>query len=155
MEDLTVGERMTREVISLPETATLGEAMDLLRSRHFRHIPIVRGGRLVGIVSDRDLLRALPSAVSGAGADEYRAALETITLGRIMTRDPETTTPGSPLADVVERMRKRNIGAFPVVDGPRLCGIITDADCQNVLLELLRGPRAVVEGRPSAGASRN
>jgi CBS domain-containing protein len=117
-----VGELMTRDVVTLKETQNLGKAEELLRLHRIRHLPVARQGKLVGLVTHRDLLRAAATHATDPAAQPLWAA-------DIMTRDVQTVRPETPLKDAVALMLKQKFGCLPVVDAEgALQGILTEAD---------------------------
>ncbi len=135
----SVREFMTSPVSSLPSTAPLLDAALLLRSTHIRHIPIVDGEILVGILSDRDVQRCTPSRLSRVSAEEYNSIFQTTQVGSVMTREPQTVSPGTPLHEAVTLLRTGKLGCLPVVEDGKLVGIITKDDMLAALLQLLNG----------------
>ena len=73
---MKIAEVMSRSVVTLQPEQTLRDAVELLRSKHIRHLPVVEDGRLIGIVTDRDVKRATPSLLSGVDRDEYDRVLD-------------------------------------------------------------------------------
>lgn len=134
-----VGEYMTRDLITVQEDTSMKEAMLLLRTHHIRHLPVVNGKVLVGLVSDRDIRRASPSLLSGIGKNDYEQVLEDTPVGRIMTREPFTVTETTPLVDAVSALVEKKFGSLPVVDGNEIVGIFTDIDALEILLSKLKG----------------
>ena len=129
---------MTRDAVCLRDTAPLREAVELVIGRHIRHMPVLDGaGHLVGIATDRDVKRALPSPLSATAAEEYEAILDTTPLARVMTREPLTVAPETPLADAVNIMLNNRIGGLPVVEDGKLMGILTERDVLRVCVDLL------------------
>ncbi|WP_163993024.1 CBS domain-containing protein [Pyxidicoccus caerfyrddinensis] len=117
-----VGELMTRDVVTLKETQNLAKAEELLRLHRIRHLPVVRQGKLVGLVTHRDLLRAAAVHTSDPASQPLWAA-------DIMTRDVETVRADTPLKDAVAMMLRHKYGCLPVVDASDgLLGILTEAD---------------------------
>lgn len=117
-----VGELMTRDVVTLKETQNLAKAEELLRLHRIRHLPVLRQGKLVGLVTHRDLLRAAAVHASDPAAQPLWAA-------DIMTRDVETVRADTPLKDAVVMMLRHKYGCLPVVDASGgLLGILTEAD---------------------------
>lgn len=113
---------MTREVVTLKETQNLGKAEDLLTMHCIRHLPVTRQGKLVGLVTHRDLLRAAATHASDPAAQPLWAA-------DIMTRDVTTVTPNDSLREAVAMMLRNKFGCLPVVTGDgTLVGILTEAD---------------------------
>jgi acetoin utilization protein AcuB len=134
---MLVEDVMTRSVVTLTSGETLGDAVNLLRTKRIRHLPVVDDSKLVGIVTDRDVKRATPSVLSGVDRDQYDRVLETIKVGHFMTREPRTVTPKTGLKAAVEIFLDLKVGALPVVDDGRLVGILTDIDILRVTRDLL------------------
>ena len=134
---MVVQDVMSRSVITLTPDQTLRETIELLRSRRIRHLPVVDGPALVGIVTDRDVKRATPSLLSGIDRDSYEQVLETTKVTQFMTREPLTVTPVTDLKAAVAILVHRKVGALPVVDEGRLVGIVTELDMLRVMLGML------------------
>jgi acetoin utilization protein AcuB len=128
---------MTAPVTSLPSSASLLEAGLLLRAGRIRHIPIIDDGRLVGILSDRDIQRCAPSMLSRVSADEYNAIFENTLVARVMTRNPQHISPDAPLKSVATVLREHKVGCLPVVENGQVVGIITKDDMLAALVRLL------------------
>lgn len=130
---LLVEDSMTREVVTIGPETTAEEALALSRRKRIRHFPVVEGGRLVGIVSDRDLRSATPAL----GDQGRAAALKEIRVSQVMTEDPATACPGDPVESAANVMREKRIGCLPVVEDGRLVGIITSSDVMEALVYLV------------------
>lgn len=130
---LLVQDSMTREVVTLAPETTAAEALKLCRERGIRHLPIVEGEDLVGMVSDRDLRSATPALGDPARA----AALERIVVSDVMAHDVATARPDDPIEMAANAMRERGIGSLPVVGDGRLVGIITSSDVMDALVQLV------------------
>lgn len=119
----TVGELMTRDLVTLTETQNLTRAEELLRLHRIRHLPVVRNGKLVGLVTHRDLLRA---AAQCGGAD---LAEQPLWASDVMVREVTTVHPDTPTREAVRLMLNNKYGCLPVVEADGgLVGIITEAD---------------------------
>lgn len=130
--------RMKTELVTLLPDQTLREAVRLEMQRKIRHIPVVDGTTLVGIVTDRDIKRALPSPLTGQLArEEYDSVLDETRISKVMTRDPQTVSPDTTLAEAVQLMFDKRIGGLPVVENGKLVGIFTQTDALALCLELL------------------
>lgn len=134
---MRVEEVMTRDVETLTPEQTLRDAINLLRRKRIRHLPVVDGQTLVGIVTDRDVKRATPSVLTGVGHDEYDNSLLSIKVAQCMTREPITVLSRASLKSAVEIFINTRVGALPVVDDGRLVGILTDIDVLRVAYDLL------------------
>ena len=135
----SVRDYMATDLVTLTPDDSMEAAVLLERQRRIRHIPIVDGGTLVGIVTDRDLKRAMPSPLAGADQQSYERVSETTRVSRIMTRSPVTISPDAPLSDAVRILCEKKFGALPVVDSGRLVGIITETDMLRAFLQVLEG----------------
>jgi len=133
----SVRDIMTRELTTLPHDATLLDAVLLMRSSGFRHVPVVNGDKLVGLLSDRDVQRASPSIFGKMTPEEYNRIFETTPLAKVMAKEPVTVTPATPVTEVVKMMYERKFGSVPVVEGEKLVGIVTTTDLLGLLSKLL------------------
>jgi len=129
----------------------------LLQRRGFRHVPIVDAGKLVGIVSDRDLKQATASVLTTEGHERERV-LDELTAGQIMTRRVVTVGPTDGVEEAARLMATRKISALPVTEDDRLVGIVTDTDVLELFvraLGVLEPPSRldVVVSDPAAGLS--
>lgn len=138
---LAVADLMTTTVLTLPLGSTLEDAILFERKHRIRHIPIVDGGRLVGLVTDRDLKQASPSVVAGTAPDEYQRILQGTFVDQVMVREPLTIRPDTPLVDAVKIFLDRRFSSLPVVEDGVLIGILTATDALRALMALLETPR--------------
>ena len=131
-----VADVMTSKVVTLSPHNTFSEAANLMNDRYFRHCVIVDAhGQIVGVISDRDILRALarnPNAQSKS-------------LDQIMTRNPVTVRRNTPIAEAVSKIVSKRINCLPVVEeNGGVCGIVTSTDLlksYQQLLEMMYKPR--------------
>lgn len=130
---LQVKDSMAREVTTLSPGDTAGDALALCRERRIRHLPVIEDGRLVGIVSDRDLRSATPVFGDTARA----AALSEVRVGDVMAREVVTAEPDDPIDEAANTMRERRINCLPVLEGGQLVGIVTSSDVMESLVYLL------------------
>jgi CBS domain-containing protein len=114
-----VDDVMTREVVSLSSHHNFEDAVNLISNRHFRHFVVVDNGQIVGIVSDRDVLRGL------ARTDNWQEKQ----VSEFMTVDPTTVKPDTSLSDAIAKMLDQKINCLPVIaDDGTVCGILTSTD---------------------------
>jgi CBS domain-containing membrane protein len=119
---------MSRSVKTLARNDKLSIADTLMRSARIRHLPVVDEGRVVGIVSQRDLFfNALVRAL-GFGSAARDRMLDSIVVKEVMTEDVVTTTPDVEVRVAAKLMVDRKIGCLPVVDGEALVGILSESD---------------------------
>lgn len=132
-----VGERMSRPVITVtPETA-INDALHLMRSEHIRRAPVISHGRLVGIVSMKDLLNASPSQATTLSVWELNYLLSKLTVEPIMTHNVLTVSEDTPIEEAARIMADQRVGGLPVVRGGEVVGIITETDLFKIFLELM------------------
>ena len=131
---MTVGMVMARDPVTIGPEASLREASELLRTRGIHHLPVIgEGGRLLGIITDRDLVHA---ALVPALADRmpWNARRHKTPRARdAMTWAVLTTRPDATLVDAGLVMVERHVGSLPVVEGDRLVGILTEHDVLRAL----------------------
>lgn len=120
---------MTRDVIVVPPELTLPEAWFIMQRQRIRHLPVVRAGELLGIVSDRDVL--LRAGQDGAG--EVHVA--NVLVAEAMTPRPTTAEETTSVSELVRVMTERKIDAIPIMRGTRLRGLVTSTDLLLLLLE--------------------
>ena len=123
---------MTREPETVPEGSSIGSALARMRSAEVRHLLVMDGDRLSGIVSTRDL---------GRLAGDPSSLLAT-PVSRIMTEAPVTVAPETPVTAAARVLLEMRIGALPVRDGDDIVGIFTTADALEALLATVDGPGA-------------
>jgi CBS domain-containing membrane protein len=128
MAQLLVRDLMTRDPVTLDEGEDLDLADRLMRLARIRHLPVLEDGRLVGLVSERDLLRAQAEQLAGATEDERRKMSRWVKAGWIMTRELQQVEPDMPLLEAAQLMHENKYGCLPVVEGGKLVGILTEAD---------------------------
>jgi CBS domain-containing protein len=132
-----VGDIMTADLITLNGDAPLSEAMLIFSRGSVRHIPIVNGKQLVGILTERDLKHYTPSILSGISSEQYNRLTDTTPVSKVMSHAPLTIEPGKSLYEAAQMLYDRRIECLPVVEGGELKGIVTVTDMLNLLLRFL------------------
>ena len=135
-----VSDYMTPEPITLSPEDTLLQALETMRLRGVRRLPVTVGGMLVGLVTEGDLKRAEPSTLTGS-EEEFNRVMEGTSISRIMIQNPVTVTADSALLEAAETMYGTKYGALPVVSEGRLVGILTDNDLAHALVDVLRAAK--------------
>jgi len=133
---MLVGERMTHPVVFVSPEMSIQDALQLMRRENIRRTPVVEGGKLVGIVSDKDLLNASPSDATSLSVWELNYLLSKITIREVMTGAVITVTEDTPIEEAARIMSDNKIGGLPVVRDGSVVGIITETDLFHLLLEL-------------------
>jgi CBS domain-containing protein len=119
---------MPRKLVTISAGDTLATVEDIMTLGRVRHMPVVHAGRLVGVVSERDLLRASLSSLSDFGSDERRAFLHVVEIKRVMSAPPIVIGPEATVEEAARVMAERKIGCLPVVEDEELIGLITETD---------------------------
>jgi len=124
-----VRDLMTPEVATLRENDSLSIADDVMRLGRVRHLPVLdEDSRLVGIVSQRDLLRGGLARVLGYGEFAQQKLMGTVRVKEVMQTKLCTITPDSPVSEAAQQMAEQKIGCLPVVEAGVLKGILTEGD---------------------------
>lgn len=145
-----VGERMSHPVLTITPDVPVQDALARMRKDKVRRYPVLdKRGRLVGIVTDSDLMNASPSEATTLSVWEINYLLSKITVERVMTREVITTTEDTTVEEAASLMADKKIGGLPVMRGDRLVGMITETDIFKIFLEMLgarsAGVRITVE----------
>jgi acetoin utilization protein AcuB len=131
---------MKHPVHTVKPLDSIQHARELMASHRVNQLPVVVDGRLVGIITDRDLRDAFPSVfdspVFTAGKAKTATDPRKLTVEMVMTANVTTVGPGDSMADAVRRMQRERIGALPVVDGKHVVGIVTRSDVLGCFLDL-------------------
>ncbi len=144
---MLVRSRMTTRLHMVSPETTIADALTLARAERIRHLPVMEGAKLVGLVTDRDLRSAVPPAWSDA--EDYRKSVSTKQVSEVMSKAVITATPMTPVEEASKLMYENRIGCLPVTEGDKLVGIITETDLLRSLVELFGAnhPSARIEIR--------
>ena len=134
---MLVGERMSKPVITISPETPIAEAMNMMKVEHVRRFPVVKEGKLVGIVSDKDILNASPSPVSTLSIWEMNYLLNKITVNEVMMKNVMTVTEDTPIEQAARIMADNKIGGLPVMRDGGVVGIITETDLFKMFLEIM------------------
>ena len=139
---MLVGERMSKNPIVITRDTGVDDALRLMRDKNVRRLPVMdKNGKLVGIVSDKDLYLASPSPATSLDIFELRYLLSRLVVEKIMSTPVITVTPKAPLEEAARIMADKKIGGLPVVDGDNMVGIITESDLFKIFVDLLGARR--------------
>jgi len=130
-KSLPIKSYMTRGPLTVGAEQTLAHAAGVMAKHKIRHLPVLHGGKLAGIVSDRDLrlVESLP---------DVKPTL--ITVSDVMTTGVYAVSPDTPVLEVVRNMARHKYGSAVVMQGDKVVGIFTTVDLCNAFVELLGGP---------------
>jgi len=119
---------MQTKIVTISVTERLSTVEDIMTLGRVRHIPVVHGGKLVGVLSQRDLLRASLSELGSFGNEARRAFLHAIEIDRVMSTPPVTIEPNAAVQLAAHVMADQKIGCLPVVEEGELVGLVTETD---------------------------
>jgi acetoin utilization protein AcuB len=131
-----VSDWMTKKVFSVEPDAYLSDALSLMKEKRIKHVPVVKGGKLKGIISDRDIKEYSPSKATSLDIYELHYILAKTKIREIMTTKVVTTTSGTPVEEAAMVMMDSDIGCLPVIDEGGLAGIISDKDIFRALVDI-------------------
>jgi acetoin utilization protein AcuB len=127
-QPLRVGDIMSVSPVTITPSTSVHEAQTLMQQRKIRHLPVLQDGRLVGMISDRDIRLVLPSPATSLTVWEIRHLLDKLTVGEVMTYFVMTTAPDCSVTEAVGRMLGHKVGVLPVVEDRQVVGILTRTD---------------------------
>lgn len=140
---MLVGERMSKPVIFVAPETPVQDALAQMRSDKVSRYPVLnKKGKLVGFVTESDLLNASPSEATTLSVWEINYLLSKITVERVMARNVITVTEDATLEDAARLMADNRIGGLPVMRGNEVVGIITETDLFRLFLEMMGGREA-------------
>jgi acetoin utilization protein AcuB len=134
---MLVGERMSTPVVSLSPDTPIHEALNLFKSENIRRAPVLKKGKLVGIVSKEDLLNATPSQATTLSIWEMNYLLSKVTVEELMSKKVLTINEDTPIEEAAKIMVDNSIGGLPVMRGDNVVGMITETDLFKIFLELM------------------
>ncbi len=148
---MKVKDIMQKDVLTLRVDDHLDIVDNVMTLGRIRHVPIVdRYERLVGILTQRDLLRASVASVLELQRSSEREWLAKIPIQQVMSADVTSVRPDAELAEVVDLMVQKKYGCLPVVEDGRLVGLVTETDCLACLRDLLAPKAAPAEAEQDA-----
>lgn len=149
-----VGERMSHPVITVSPETPIHDVLVMFKKEHIRRAPVVNNGKLVGIVTENDLLNASPSTVTSLSVWEMNYLISKVTIKQVMTKKVKSIDVSTPIEEAARIMADLKIGGMPVMRDGKVVGMITETDLFKIFLELM-GARnkalrvtAVVDDKP-------
>jgi CBS domain-containing membrane protein len=134
--DVKVKEMMTTEVSTLGCNHTLALADDIMTLERIRHLPVLEEGRVVGVISQRDLFRSALAVALGYRQRTHRMLQRTIRIKEVMSEPAITVSSEAMVKEAARVMIAHKIGCLPVVEGHTLVGIITETDILRYVVSL-------------------
>jgi CBS domain-containing protein len=132
---MKVNEIMVKEVATLDVNDELSLANDIMRLGRIRHLPVVEGTRLVGIISERDLFKKSLAQALGYASKDTRDLMKTLRIKDVMVTGVITIPPDTEVCEATKMMIEEKIGCLPVVEDNLLVGLITETD---VLMQYIK-----------------
>jgi len=132
-----VGERMSRPVISVSPDSPINEVLAMFRKEHIRRAPVMKDGKLVGIVTENDLLNASPSTVTTLSIWEMNYLISKVLIKNVMTKKVITVDKDTPIEEAARIMADKKLGGVPVTSLGKVVGMITETDLFKIFLELM------------------
>jgi acetoin utilization protein AcuB len=132
-----VGERMSRPVISVPQDESINDVLAMFKKEHIRRAPVMNKGKLVGIVTETDLLNASPSDATTLSVWEMNYLISKVKVKDVMSKKVITVDRDTPIEEAARIMADQKIGGLPVMDRGKVVGMITETDLFKVFLELM------------------
>jgi acetoin utilization protein AcuB len=139
---MRVKNRMSHSPITATPKTNYNQALRLMQQNEIKHLPIINHGKLVGIVTHNDLLRAEPSPVTTLSVYEIASLLEKVTMDKIMSQPVLAVQETCSITNAANFMLNNDIGCLPVLAGDELVGIITDTDIFKTFVEVTGGGQA-------------
>jgi acetoin utilization protein AcuB len=147
---MKVRDFMKTDVISIETKTSIMEAQNIMSKKNIKRLPVMKKGKLIGLVTKHILLEASPSSATSLSVFELNYLLSKMTVDDIMVKDPITIHPDDPVEAAIWLGKKHGISTFPVVEDGKLLGIMTEHDIAGVLSEVLglesEGTRITVKG---------
>ena len=150
-----VKNKMTTNPFTISPDLTIPDAHEIMSKNNVKRLPVVKDGRLVGVVSKEDIAQASPSKATSFSVGEITYLLARTKISGIMNKDVITITSDALLEEAAIVMRSNDVGFLPVVDGGKLVGVITESDIFDAFISLLGfrdpGTRLTIEADDMPG----
>lgn len=144
-----VRNKMTTNPFTISPDQTIPDAHEIMSAHGVKRLPVVKNGKLVGVVSKADIAQASPSKATSFSVGELTYLLSRTKISQVMHKDPLTISPDALLEEAALRMRGNEVGFLPVMEGDKLVGIITESNILDAFIELLgfrdAGTRLTIE----------
>lgn len=134
---MTIERRMTLNPVTISPDASVVEASELMKKEKVHRLPVLdKDKKLVGVISEKDILYASPSPASSLSIHEMAYLLSQLTVRKLMTKNPVTISKDVPVEEAARIMVDEDLSCLPVVEGDRLVGIVSKSDLFKILIEL-------------------
>jgi CBS domain-containing protein len=133
---------MSQPAVTVGPTGPLREVIQLMEAKNIRHVAVVDSGRLLGLLSHRDVLRSQEGSLSGSLSSEQTHMNRWIEARWVMTKEVRTVYPDTPALEAALTLRSHGYGCLPVVEQGKLVGMLTDSDFLEYAIQQLSDPGA-------------
>jgi acetoin utilization protein AcuB len=127
---------MQKHIVTATPDMSLAQVQHLMRDQQIRHVPVVSGKRLVGIVTDRDIREATPSPATTLSRGEIAYQMDTTPVETCMTKEVVTLAPDADMVQAARLLLEHKFGCLPVIENGALVGVVTEIDCLRAFLSL-------------------
>lgn len=128
---------MTKDPVTITPEASVSAAVRIMKERGFRRLPVMDSGRLVGLVTYRNIIEAQPSSVSTLSVHEARYLVDKLKVSDVMRKNPITVSPDDDVITAIMEGQRQGLGSYPVVDNGVLVGIVTASDLFDLVVHIL------------------
>jgi len=153
---MLVRKKMHKDLVTVTKDERMTVAKKIMKEKNIRHLPVVDGKKLIGLVTNMDIRKAEASPATSLEIRELHYLLDKLTVGEIMTRNVITISPDISIEEATTLLHDNKIGCLPVVEDGNLVGIITENDVMEILIEVMgmkeKGSRVevIVDDKPGA-----
>jgi acetoin utilization protein AcuB len=152
---MRIRDLMSTNVATITEDTSIHDAKKIMDAHKIRRLPVMRKDKLVGLVTKHTLLEASPSPATSLSIHELHYLLAKMTVKDIMVKKPYTISPDMPPEEALQLGQEMGYGAFPVVEGGRLVGMVTESDIVRLMTRVLgvreKGKRIDIKGSKNFG----
>jgi CBS domain-containing membrane protein len=125
---------MSSDIVTVNPTQTLKEVNDLLKDKHVRHVPVVSGKKVIGMLSSTDIQKI--SFINTVDGDELTTGMfDTLTINQVMSKNLQTMQKEDTIYEAAKMLANKDFRAIPVLEGEDLVGIVTSTDLLKYLVE--------------------
>ncbi len=146
---------MSTNVVAVDEKTSIHDAKKIMDAHKIRRLPVMKKDKLVGLVTEHMLLEASPSPATALSIHELHYLLAKMTVKDIMVKKPFTISPDMPPEEAMQLGQEMGYGGFPVVEGGRLVGVVTESDIVRLMTRVLgvskRGKRITIKASNEFG----
>ncbi|SBN60083.1 CBS domain protein/ACT domain-containing protein [Propionibacterium freudenreichii] len=150
-----IRDHMTANPFTVTPDDTVPKAVEVMKLNHVRHLPVLRDGKVVGVIANSDIAKASPSQATSFSIGEITYLFSKLKVGKVMSRDVYTIAADAFLEQAAVLMRDHKIEMVPVMEGDKLVGVITESDILDSFVDIMgmrmRGTRLVLEATDAPG----